>query len=320
MILEVEDLSASYALPEGEVRAVDRVSFSVDEGEILGIAGESGCGKSTLATTLSFLFPPPLKYAGGSVLFRGRGLGGLSEKELRREILGTGISYVPQSSMNSLNPTRKVKDLAFDIFRAHADMGEKDMYERVKNRIELLSLPERILNMHSFELSGGMKQRAVIALSTLLGPDLLIADEPTSALDVSSQRLVLRELNELFKERVFKSMIIITHELTILKHLARRIAIMYAGEFVEVGTTEDMFREPMHPYTKALIGSILEPGIRIERRKITGIPGAPPDLREDIPYCRFYDRCAFADEGCRRKQELLKINDRLVRCYRAEDI
>ncbi len=320
MMLEVKDLSASYVLPEGEIRAVDDVSFSVDEGEILGIAGESGCGKSTLAFSISFLFPPPLRHVGGSVLFNGKDLKNFNDRELRKEILGTKISYVPQSSMNSLNPTRRVKDIAFDIFRAHMDISEKEMYERAKERLDLLSLPESVLNMYSVELSGGMKQRVVIALSTLLGPELLIADEPTSALDVSSQRIVLKELKKLFKDGVFKSMIIISHELIILKHLAHRIAIMYAGELVEVGETERIFKEPLHPYTKALIGSVLEPGKRVEREKIPSLPGAPPDLREKITWCRFYDRCPFADEKCKRKQELVERDGRLVRCERGKDI
>jgi len=314
MILEVKDLSASYMLPGDEIRAVDDVTFSVDEGEIFGIAGESGCGKSTLALSISFLFPPPLKYMGGSVLFKGKSLKNFNDRELRKEILGTGISYVPQSSMNSLNPTRKVKDIAFDIFRAHTDISEEEMHERIKEKLKLLSLPERVLNMHSVELSGGMKQRVVIALSTLLGPEMLIADEPTSALDVSSQRIVLKELKKLFEDKVFKSMIIISHELTILKHLAHRIAIMYAGELVEVGETEKIFKDPLHPYTRALIGSILEPGMRVERETIKGLPGAPPDLREKIAWCRFYDRCPFADERCKRRQELVERDGRLVRC------
>jgi len=317
-MLEVRDLSASYTLPKGKIRAVDHVSFDVREGEIFGIAGESGCGKSTLALSVSFLFPSPLKHESGSVTFKGRDLKSLGERRLRREVLGTEISYVPQSSMNSLNPTRKIKNIAFDIFEAHTDIGREEMYEKTKDRLELLSLPERILDTYAVELSGGMKQRVVIALSTLMGPELLIADEPTSALDVSSQRVVLKELKKLFDKRDFKSMILITHELAILKNLAHRIAIMYAGELVEIGETKRIFENPIHPYTKALIASVLEPGA--ERKRIQSIPGAPPDLREVVPYCRFYDRCSAAVDGCRKKQELIEVNGRLVRCERARDI
>jgi peptide/nickel transport system ATP-binding protein len=319
-MLEVNELTAVYALQGKRIRAVDHVSFSVKEGEVFGIAGESGSGKSTLAHSISFLFPPPLRYEGGSVLFNGKDLGSLGREKLRRDVLGSEISYVPQSSMNSLNPTKRVRSLASDIFNAHGEIDSEEIRRRTKERIELLSLPDSVLDMYPVELSGGMKQRVVIALSTLMNPELLIADEPTSALDVSSQRLVLGELKKLLERGSFKSMILITHELTILKNMAQRMAIMYAGEFVEMGETRRIFEEPVHPYTRALMASIIEPGERVEEKRIRSIPGAPPDLKGDMPYCRFYDRCAFACGECKNKQELVEVDGRLVRCGYARDI
>ena len=319
ILLKVENLRTYYQTRFGEkIRAVRGVSFELKKGEVLGIAGESGCGKSTLGISILGLFPTPLRYESGSVMLNGIDLMKIDKARLRKDILGKRISFIPQSAMNALNPTMKIKDFIFDLMKEHnPEMSRKEIIERAEQRFESLSLPKRVLDSYPLELSGGMKQRTVVVISTMMNPDILIADEPTSALDVSSQKIVIKLMKRLFEEKIIKSIIFITHELPLLRHIADRIAVMYAGEFVEFGDMEQVIFDPIHPYSKALMNSIIVPEKGIKGKKLVSIPGAPPDPRKEIKGCKFASRCPLASEECREKPvEMRKVGNRLVRCVK----
>lgn len=299
-ILDVRGLKTYYRTRLKEnVYAVDGVDLQLKEGRVLGIAGESGCGKSTLATSMMGFYFPPLHFGEGSIVLDGTDIMKLPYEELRKNFLGTEIAYIPQAAMNALNQTRKVSKFVVDILSEHRpDMSREQMINLAREKFEFLNLPERVLSAYPSELSGGMKQRTVIALSTLLNPKVLIADEPSSALDVTSQKTVITMLRKMMKEGYVKSMVFITHELPLLRHVADDIVVMYAGEMVEKGTTEQVIFDPVHPYTHALMGSIIVPEDGMKAQKLTAIPGAPPNLKKVPPGCRFYDRCAYATEKC----------------------
>lgn len=323
VILEVNNLKTYYQTRLGEkIKAVNSVSFNLYEGEILGIAGESGCGKSTLAVSLSGLFLSPLKYESGSVFLDNENIMQKKENELRKNILGKKYSYIPQSAMNALNPTLKIKNFVIDLMKEHdPNMTEKEILNLAKERFESLSLPPRVLNLYPLELSGGMKQRVVVAISTIMNPEVVVADEPTSALDVTSQKIVIKLIKELFDKKIVKSIIFITHELPILRHICDRIAVMYAGEFVEIGNMKDVIFDPIHPYSQALMQSILVPEKGIKGKKLPSLPGSPPDLRKIPKGCRFADRCPLAIEDCKKDDvNLTKVGERSVRCIRINHI
>jgi len=318
-VLLAEDLRAYYrARQASEVRAVAGVSLTLNEGEVLGIAGESGCGKSTLARALTNLFDPPLYNAGGRVLIEGEDLYAMPSERVRIDVLGRKISYIPQSAMNALNPTRRIAAFVRDVMATHyPTMRPGEALARARRRLRSLSLPERVLESYPFQLSGGMQQRAVIMVSTLLDPSVVIADEPTSALDVSAQKALVTMLKDLLARKIARSLIFITHDVTVLRHICDRIAVMYAGEFIEIGATEQIIFDPVHPYTRALLGSVLVPEPGIRSRKLSSIPGAPPALSDLPAGCRFGPRCTEHDETCRDEHgELQMIEGRLVRCRR----
>ena len=321
-IFEVDNLRAHYLTRFGQkIQAVDGVSFSLKPGEILGIAGESGCGKTTLVSACMGLYIPPLHLSGGDVRVDGQSILGMDVEVNRRDILGKKISMIPQGALNSLNPTRKVRDLASDMIRSHDDRADKKaLYARLRTRFEKLGMPaDEVLNAYPVQLPAGMKQRVVIGISTLLDPRVVIADEPTSALDVSTQKAVIKLLFELMDQGIIGSMLFITHELPLLRHVSSRIAVMYAGEFVELGTTEQVIFDSRMPYTKALMGSMLsaEPGHA--GQKPVAIEGAPPNLAHPIQGCRFAERCPVAMPECKAKQQQLRlVRARQVRCQYAE--
>ena len=321
-ILAVEELRLHYLTRSGSrIQAVDGVSFTLEAGAVLGIAGESGCGKTTLGGGLLGVCHPPLYRTSGDVRLAERSIVGMSVEENRRQVLGRELSMIPQGALNSLNPTRRVKDLAADMILSHEEqMDSQTIYERLRERFTRIGLAaDQVLGAYPGELPAGTKQRVVIGISTLLNPQVVIADEPTSALDVSTQKAVIRLLFDLIDSGIIGSLVLITHELPLLRHVSDRIAVMYAGELVELGTTEQVIFDGRQPYTRALMGSMLsaEPGQR--DRPPVAIEGAPPDLGQPIVGCRFAPRCPVVQADCAStQQELRMLGGRLVRCSHAE--
>ena len=301
VMLEVNELTTNYVTRFREnVYAVDHVSLKVEEGRSLGIAGESGCGKSTLALSLMGYYFPPLHYASGEIIVDGQNITGMDPDEVRKTILGNEISYIPQAAMNALNPTQKVIHFIEDVVQAHhPKTTKKEIYELASERFELLGLPPKVLQKYSVELSGGMKQRTVIATSVILSPKVLIADEPSSALDVTSQKMVIKMVMDLMEKGIIKALIFITHELPLLYHVTDDIMVMYAGQIVEKGTADEVVFDPIHPYSRALMGSIIVPEAGLRDVKLTAIPGTPPNLKNPPSGCRFADRCKFVMPECR---------------------
>jgi len=273
-ILRIKDLRVSYLTRRGEVKAVDGVSLGLYKEEILGIAGKSGSGKSTLAAAILRLVKPPGIIKDGKVLYRGKDLLRLGEEEFRLYRM-TKIAYVPQGSMNSLNPVMRIRDQFMDMLKDHGlKIKKEELEERLREILSSMGLKTSILDRYPHELSGGMKQRTLIALSLIMNPEILIADEPTTALDVVSQRGVMNILRDL-KDQRGTSIILITHDMAVQAELSDRMAIMYAGKIVEVGPTEEIYNEPLHPYTRLLIESIPSLGDEKPRKSIEGIPPGP---------------------------------------------
>lgn len=301
VMLEVRDLTTKYITRFGEnVYAVDHVSLKVEEGKSLGIAGESGCGKSTLALSLMGYYFPPLHYTCGDIIIDGKNISSMKPDDIRKKILGTEIAYIPQAAMNALNPTQKVISFVEDVVQAHNPVAtRKDAYELARYAFETVGLPAEVLQKYPVELSGGMKQRTVIAVSTILFPKVLIADEPSSALDVTSQKMVIKMLKDLMEKGIIKSMIFITHELPLLYNVTDEIMVMYAGQIVEHAAAKEAVFDPLHPYSKGLMGSIIVPEEGLRNVKLTAIPGVPPNLKNPPSGCRFADRCKYVTALCR---------------------
>jgi peptide/nickel transport system ATP-binding protein len=301
IILEVEDLTTKYITRFHEdVYAVDHVSLKIEEGKTLGIAGESGCGKSTLALSLMGYYFPPLHYTSGEIIIDGRSITGMKPDDIRKSILGTEIAYIPQAAMNALNPTRKIINFIEDVVQAH-DPAENKKYIRTlaTASFKVLGLPAEVLEKYPVELSGGMKQRTVIAVSVILSPKILIADEPSSALDVTSQKMVIKMLKGLMENGFVKSLIFITHELPLLYNVTDDIMVMYAGQIVEKASAKEAVFDPLHPYSKGLMGSIIVPERGVRDVKLTAIPGVPPNLKDPPAGCRFAERCRYVRPDCK---------------------
>ena len=322
VILEVKELTTKYITRFGEdVYAVDHVSLKVEEGKSLGIAGESGCGKSTLALSLMGYYFPPLYYTSGDIIIDGRNISGLKPDDVRKSILGKEIAYIPQAAMNALNPTQKIINLIEDVIQAHnPKTSKKEIYDLARERFELLGLPADVLQRYPVELSGGMKQRTVIAISVILGPKVLIADEPSSALDVTSQKMVIKMLRDLMEKGLIKSMIFITHELPLLYNVTNDIMVMYAGQIVEKASAQEAVFDPIHPYSKGLMGSIIVPEKGLREAKLTAIPGVPPNLKKPPSGCRFAERCKYVKPECKSSVNLRELESgRTYRCVFSED-
>jgi len=312
-LLEVKDLKVYYKSSRGKVKAVDGVSFSVGKNEVFGIVGESGCGKSTLANAILNLIRPPCYVESGKVIFCGKNILKLKEEDLRR-IRCKELSYIPQASMNSLNPVMKIGDQIIDAMMAHIDISKDEARERAEKLLESVGLPAETMNMYPHELSGGMKQRVIIAIATSLEPKLIIADEFTTALDVLIQRKVIEFLEER-RAAIKASAIIITHDIAVQAELVHKLAVMYAGRIVEISDVYKIFDDPLHPYTEGLISATPILG---EKRTIKGIPGTPPDLINPPPGCRFHPRCPLAEEKCKYESPpLIEVEkERYVACWR----
>ncbi len=299
-ILEVRELTTKYITRFREdVYAVDHVSLKIEEGKSLGIAGESGCGKSTLALSLMGYYFAPLHYTSGEIIIDGKNISGMDPDTVRKSVLGTEIAYIPQAAMNALNPTRKIIKFIEDVIHVHdKSLSNKDIRDMATKRFKELGLDSSVLDRYAVELSGGMKQRTVIAISTILSPKVLIADEPSSALDVTSQKMVIRMLRSLMDKGYIKGMIFITHELPLLYNVTDDIMVMYAGQIVEQGNAHDVVFNPIHPYSKGLMGSIIVPEQGVRGVELAAIPGTPPNLKRPPKGCRFAERCKYADERC----------------------
>jgi peptide/nickel transport system ATP-binding protein len=322
VMLEVRDLTTKYVTRFNEdVYAVDHVSLKVEEGKTLGIAGESGCGKSTLALSLMGYYFPPLHYMSGNIVIDGHNITGMKPDEVRKLILGAEIAYIPQAAMNALNPTQKIINFIEDVIQEHdLYVTKKDIYDRSRILFETLGLPAEVLQKYPVELSGGMKQRTVIAVSVLLLPKVLIADEPSSALDVTSQKMVIKMLRQLMETGLISSMIFITHELPLLYNVTDDIMVMYAGQIVEKGSAQEVVFDPLHPYSKGLMGSIIVPEKGLRDIKLAAIPGVPPNLKKPPTGCRFAERCKFMRLECEATAVPLRDlgNGRAYRCIFSE--
>jgi len=313
-LLDIQDLRVHYLTRRGVVRAVDGVSISLGRGEVLGLVGESGCGKSTLGLSVLRLVPPPGAIVGGSILFDGVDLTRLSDEEMRR-IRGKRISMIFQDPMTSLNPVMRIKDHFVEMIRTHEpETSEEEAVDRAARLMARMGIEERRLWDYPHQLSGGMRQRVMIALALILGPDLVIADEPTTALDTLVQAQIIDLLKEVVEEYGV-AMMLITHDLGVVAELADRIAIMYAGKIVEVADAESFFDEPLHPYSRGLLDSVLT--IESEKGSIRYIPGSPPDLRNPPKGCRFHPRCPYATDRCRSEEPpRVEVDGRQVWCFR----
>jgi len=304
MSLDVSDLKVYYRTVRGDVRAVDDVTFSIADGEIMGVAGESGCGKSSLGNSLVYL-AGRMKYVGGTVELDGAPLP-IWDFEAMNQYRFSQVSVIPQYAMSALNPTRRVGRMLEELLKSRGfDYGALE--PELLRRLELVGLDAEVLRLYPIELSGGMKQRTVMVISTLLDPSLLIADEITSALDVSTQKAVAKMLVE-FRDRGFvKSMAVITHDISILYQVADTILVMYGGQLAEKASATEIIHSPRHPYTKLLISSLPEIGVRYETKKLTGIPGTPPALLDPPEGCRFRDRCPLAAKACSRRPPFRQV-------------
>ncbi len=286
-LLEARGLTVEYVTREQPVRAVDGIDLAIRPGEVLGLAGESGCGKSTVANALMQVLRPPARVAAGSVLFRGEDLAGRSREQLRR-FRWRNVSMVFQSAMNALNPVMRVGDQFVDMMRAHERISKQHALRRAAELLDVVGIDRRRVRAYPHELSGGMRQRVIIAMALALNPELVIMDEPTTALDVVVQREILQQVRELQGDLGF-AVLFITHDLSLLVEFAHRIAIMYAGELVEEAPAAEIHRDPRHPYTIGLMQSF--PPLHGPVVRMTGIPGAPPDLAAPPRGCRFHPRC-----------------------------
>jgi oligopeptide/dipeptide ABC transporter ATP-binding protein len=301
-ILEISDLSVVYRTPQGDVRAVDRVSMALHAGEVVGLAGESGSGKSTLAYGACRLLRPPALITGGTVRYRGRRLAEqppvdvlrLRPDQLRR-LRWREIAIVFQSAMNALNPVLSVRDQMTDVMGAHLQLTRAQAHDKAASLLDLVGIPRSRLRSYPHELSGGMRQRVMIAMALATDPEVVIMDEPTTALDVVVQRDILTQIVEL-KEQLGFAVLFITHDLSLLLELADRITVMYAGRLLESASSAEIQREPAHPYTRGLLNSF--PSLHGRRRELAGIPGSPPDLRSLPAGCPFLPRCAFGTGAC----------------------
>lgn len=308
--LAVSGLKAYYITERGPVRAVDEVNLELSSGESIGIVGESACGKSTLGAALMRSMQPPGKIAGGNVTLDGDDISKMPAPEFDNRIRWKKIAMVFQGAMNALDPVYTIESQLREVLREHRFEG--DVEKKIAESLSRVGLEPSVAKRYPHELSGGMKQRVIIAMALLLEPDLLIADEPTTALDVLVQSQIIGLLKKLRKEKGI-TIVLITHDLALVSQLVDKVGIMYAGQLVEVASTGDIYRNPKHPYTQALIASM--PRLRSKEKKIHFVKGSPPSLLDPPPGCRFYARCPHAMDACRQDPPEFKTDTGYVRCW-----
>jgi peptide/nickel transport system ATP-binding protein len=310
-LLEVTDLKVDYLTEAATVRAVNGVSFTVAPGEFVGIVGESGCGKSTLLFGVADLLSPPGQVAGGKVTFRGRDMVRIGRDELR-QIRWREFSVVMQSAMNALNPMKSIGAQFKDALEAHGNPSYEEIRERSEEVLKLVGIDVVHLQSYPHQLSGGMRQRAMIAMALLFTPSLVLMDEPTSALDVVAQRSLMTKIKELQRSLGF-AVIFVTHDMSVVSRYSDRVMVMYAGQVAESATTEAIFSRPLHPYTRGLMNAF--PSVTGPRRELVGITGSPPDLAHPPSGCRFHPRCPEVMPICRTHEpELYSVEGDQVRC------
>jgi len=324
-LVELRQLAVEYAAGARSVRAVDGIDLTIRAGEVVGLAGESGCGKSTVANAMMQILRPPARVVGGSIAFRGEDLTRKNREELR-QFRWRNVSMVFQSAMNALNPVMRVGDQFVDMMRAHQKVSKKTALVRAEELLDVVGIDPRRVRAYPHELSGGMRQRVIIALALALAPELLIMDEPTTALDVVVQREILQQVQDLKRDLDF-AVLFITHDLSLLLEFADRIAIMYAGEIVESAPSARLREDPQHPYTRGLMGSF--PPLTGPLERLVGIPGAPPDLADPPSGCRFHPRCPLClpeepelYERQLTERPVLRVvgPDHVVACHRVDGV
>jgi peptide/nickel transport system ATP-binding protein len=315
-LLEVDGLTIDYLTAAAEVHAVEDVSFSVQPAEFLGIVGESGCGKSTMLFGVAQLLSPPGEVTRGRVIFRGKDMVRLSSGELRH-MRWRDYSVVMQSAMNALNPMKSIESQFKDALQAHERLSKEQIRKRSGEVLELVGIDTAHLRSYPHQLSGGMRQRAMIAMALLFTPQLVLMDEPTSALDVVAQRSLMTKIRDL-QEQLGFAVIFVTHDMHVVSRYSDRVLVMYAGQVVEVAPTEQIFDQPRHPYSRGLIDAF--PTVSGPRKQLVGIPGSPPDLALPMSGCRFQPRCPVAMDICRtQKPELYDVDGTEVRCLLYEE-
>lgn len=315
VLLDIQNLTTYYTTLRGPVRAVEDVNFQLEKGEAMGLAGESGCGKTTVALSLLRILPYNGKIIRGKILFKQDDIVQLSENKMRKDIRWKGISLIFQGAMNALNPVYKIDNQVVEAIRIHEpDVSKSEALERVGKLFEMVGVEAARAKNYPHEFSGGMRQRAMIAMALASNPDILIADEPGTALDVIVQAQVLRLLNEL-KKSLDLSIIMITHDLSLITETCEKLVIMYAGNIAESGDIVAIHKKPLHPYTQDLISAF--PNIHAEKQRMTSIPGSPPDLLQPPPGCRFHPRCKYAMDICRKETPKLKeaAKNHYVACH-----
>ncbi len=316
VILEVEDLGVDYASSAGTAKAVDKVSFELSEREFLAVVGESGCGKSTLLFAIARLLTPPARVSGGKVLFSGQNMVAMSDKALRA-LRWRDLSVVMQSAMNALNPVTSIGAQFSDAMRAHGEKDAKAVRARSEEVLSMVGIDPVHLASYAHQLSGGMRQRAMIAMALLFSPELILMDEPTSALDVVAQRSLMVQIKQLQAELGF-AIIFVTHDMSLVAHFSDRVAVMYAGQVVETRPTRALFGGPLHPYTRGLLDSF--PSVYGPKLLVEGIPGNPPDLTRLPPGCNFAPRCPKVMSRCATTApDQYEVEDALVRCLLYEE-
>jgi len=315
VLLQVENLRTYFGILRGEVKAVDGVSFTMQKGHAMGLAGESGCGKTTTALSILRLLPSNAIIKEGKIIFEGTDILKLSDEEFRKGYRWKKISLISQGAMNALNPIMTVRDQMLEAIVLHEDLSKEEAVERAGQLLDLVGVGRERLSRYPHELSGGMKQRTMIAMALACNPSLIIADEPTTALDVITEAQVLGVMKELQK-KLHLSMIVISHDLSMIAETCDSVAIMYAGKIVELGDVVRVYKETLHPYTQKLIGAF--PSIVGEKAELSTIPGFPPDLLNPPPGCRFHPRCQYAMDICKKEDpELVKVGDKehYVACH-----
>lgn len=315
-MLKVTNLSVSFNSPSGMVKALDGLCYTLNEGEILAVVGESGCGKTVHSLALTRLLPPGAK-ASGEVLYKGKDILKTEGKDLRA-LRGAGIGMIFQDPMMSLNPVFTVAAQMTETLRAHLKISKKEALKKSAELLAKVGIDEKFLNSYPHQLSGGMRQRVMIALALSLNPGILIADEPTTALDVTVQLQILELIKKLQKEYA-ASVIFITHNLAIVNNIADRVLVLYAGEKVEECSKEDLFRKPLHPYSEGLLNSVVK--LSSKEKRLKAVKGAPPAPGKEFKGCKFAPRCPYASEKCKtRKPPLFEVGGgRLVKCWKYED-